>query len=152
VGSIPITRSIASMNDWANGLLGGVLIGCAAVLLLWSIGRIAGISGIASGVFAGARSERDWRIAFIAGLAIAGAVTMQFVPSPPRMQTGPTALLLAAGLLVGFGTRLGNGCTSGHGVCGLGRFSRRSLAAVVTFMSAAMTTTFVVRHVIGTPG
>jgi len=140
------------MNDWANGLLGGVLIGCAAVLLLWSIGRIAGISGIASGVFAGARSERDWRIAFIAGLAIAGAVTMQFVPSPPRMQTGPTALLLAAGLLVGFGTRLGNGCTSGHGVCGLGRFSRRSLAAVVTFMSAAMTTTFVVRHVIGTPG
>ena len=140
------------MNDWANGLLGGVLIGCAAVLLLWSIGRIAGISGIASGVFAGARSERDWRIAFIAGLAIAGAVTMQFVPSPPRMQTGPTALLLAAGLLVGFGTRLGNGCTSGHGVCGLGRFSRRSLAAVVTFMSAAMTTTFVVRHVIGIPG
>jgi uncharacterized membrane protein YedE/YeeE len=140
------------MNDWANGLLGGVLLGCAAVLLLWSIGRIAGISGIASGAIEAPRGDRAWRVAFIAGLAVAGAVTMQLVPSPPRMQTGPTALLLAAGLLVGFGTRLGNGCTSGHGVCGLGRFSRRSLAAVVTFMSAAITTSFVVRHVIGTAG
>jgi len=140
------------MNNWANGLLGGVLIGCAAVLLLWSIGRIAGISGIASGAIEGPRGDRAWRVAFIAGLVVAGAATMQFVPAPPRMQTGPTALLLAAGLLVGFGTRLGNGCTSGHGVCGLGRFSRRSLAAVVTFMSAAIMTTFVVRHVIGTAG
>jgi uncharacterized membrane protein YedE/YeeE len=140
------------MNNWANGLLGGVLIGCAAVLLLWSIGRIAGISGIASGAIESPRGDRAWRVAFIAGLVVAGAATMQFVPAPPRMQTGPTALLLAAGLLVGFGTRLGNGCTSGHGVCGLGRFSRRSLAAVVTFMSAAIMTTFVVRHVIGTAG
>jgi uncharacterized membrane protein YedE/YeeE len=137
------------MNDWATGLLGGVLIGCAAVLLLWSVGRIAGISGIASGAIEGARGDRAWRFAFIAGMAIVGALTLQFVPSPPRMQTGPTSLLLAAGLLVGFGTRLGNGCTSGHGVCGLGRFSRRSLAAVVTFMIAAMATTFVMRHVAG---
>jgi uncharacterized protein len=149
VGSIPITRSIASMNGWANGLLGGVLLGCAAVLLLWSIGRIAGISGIASGAIEGPRGDRAWRVAFIAGLAVAGAATMQFVPSPPRMQTGPTALLLAAGLLVGFGTRLGNGCTSGHGVCGLGRLSRRSLAAVVVFMGFAMATTYVMRHAIG---
>jgi uncharacterized membrane protein YedE/YeeE len=137
------------MNNWASGLLGGVLIGCAAVLLLWSIGRIAGISGIASGALDGARGDRAWRIAFIAGMAIAGAITLQFVPSPPRVQTGPTVLLLAAGLLVGFGTRLGNGCTSGHGVCGLGRFSHRSLAAVVTFMIAAMATTFVMRHMAG---
>ena len=140
------------MNNWANGLLGGVLIGCAAVLLLWSIGRIAGISGIASGAIESPRGDRAWRVAFIAGLVVAGAATMQFVPAPPRMQTGPTALLLAAGLLVGFGTRLDNNCTSGHDVCSLGRFSRRSLAAVVTFMSAAIMTTFVVRHVIGTAG
>src|SRR5688572_31416142 len=140
------------MSSWVSGSAGGAMIGAAAVLLLWSIGRIAGISGIASGAIEGPRGDRAWRVAFIAGLVVAGAATMQFVPAPPRMQTGPTALLLAAGLLVGFGTRLGNGCTSGHGVCGLGRFSRRSLAAVVTFMSAAIMTTFVVRHVIGTAG
>jgi uncharacterized membrane protein YedE/YeeE len=74
------------------------------------------------------------------------------VSAPPRTQTGPAALLMAAGFLVGFGTRLGNGCTSGHGVCGLGRFSRRSLAAVITFMAAAMATTFAMRHVAGFAG
>jgi uncharacterized membrane protein YedE/YeeE len=137
------------MNDWATGLLGGVLIGCAAVLLLWSVGRIAGISGIASGAIEGARGDRAWRFAFIAGLAIAGAITLQFVPAPPRTQTGSTAVLLIAGLLVGFGTRLGNGCTSGHGVCGLGRMSRRSFAAVAIFMAAAMATTYVFRHGLG---
>jgi uncharacterized membrane protein YedE/YeeE len=82
-------------------------------------------------------------------MMIAGAVVLQFVPAPPRVQTGPAPLLVAAGFLVGFGTRLGNGCTSGHGVCGLGRLSRRSLAAVVAFMAAAMATTFVMRHVLG---
>jgi len=137
------------MNDWASGLLGGALIGCAAALLLWSIGRIAGISGIASGALEGTRGDRAWRIAFIAGMTIAGAIALQWVPAPPRIQTGPTALLLAAGVLVGFGTRLGNGCTSGHGVCGLGRLSRRSFAAVATFMVTAMVTTYVLRHVIG---
>jgi uncharacterized protein len=80
-------------------------------------------------------------------MMIAGAVALQFVPAPPRAQTGSTALLAVAGLLVGFGTRLGNGCTSGHGVCGLARFSRRSLAAVVTFMASAMAATFVMNHV-----
>jgi uncharacterized membrane protein YedE/YeeE len=137
------------MSGWAAGLTGGVLIGLAAVLLLWSIGRIAGISGIAAGALEGARGDRAWRIAFLAGMMIAGAVALQFLPALPRAQTGPAPLLLAAGLLVGFGTRLGNGCTSGHGVCGLGRFSRRSLVAVVVFMACAMATTFVVRHVIG---
>jgi uncharacterized membrane protein YedE/YeeE len=136
------------MNDWATGLLGGVLIGCAAVLLLWSIGRIAGVSGIAGGALEGARGDRAWRIAFLAGMMLAGALALQYLPAPSRVQTGPTLHLLAAGLLVGFGTRLGNGCTSGHGVCGLGRYSRRSLAAVVTFMGFAMATTFVMRHVL----
>ncbi len=137
------------MSGWAAGLAGGVLIGLSAVLLLWSIGRIAGISGIASGALEGARGDRAWRIAFLAGMMIAGAVVLQFLPAPPRAQTGPAPLLLAAGFLVGFGTRLCNGCTRGHGVCGLGRFSRRSLVAVAVFMACAMATTFVARHVIG---
>ena len=125
------------------------MIGLAATLLLWSIGRIAGISGIVSGILDAARGDRAWRFAFLAGMMIAGAVTLQFVPAPPpRMQTGTTPLLLAAGLLVGFGTHLGNGCTSGHGVCGLGRLSWRSLAAVLTFMATGMATVFVMRHLL----
>ena len=80
-----------------------------------------------------------------------GGRHFQFVPAPPRSQTGPAALLLVAGFLVGFGTRIGNGCTSGHGVCGLARLSRRSLAAVAMFMGLAMVTTFVMRHVVGVP-
>jgi uncharacterized membrane protein YedE/YeeE len=135
------------MNDWAPGLAGGALIGLGAALLLGSIGRIAGISGIASGALEGARGDRAWRIAFLAGMMVAGALALQFLPAPPRAQTGPTALLLSAGFLVGFGTRLGNGCTSGHGVCGLARLSRRSLAAVATFMACAMAATFVMNHV-----
>lgn len=132
-----------------RGLLGGILIGLAALLLLWSIGRIAGISGIASGAIEGPRGDRAWRIAFIAGMMLAGALALQWLPAPPRVQTGPTPLLVSAGLLAGFGTRLGNGCTSGHGVCGLGRLSGRSLAAVLVFMACAIATTFVARHVIG---
>jgi hypothetical protein len=127
---------------------GGILIGLAAVLLLASIGRIAGISGIASGALEGARGDRAWRLAFLAGMMLAGSITLQFLPAPPRSLTAPVPLLIAAGLLVGFGTRLGNGCTSGHGVCGLGRLSFRSLAAVVTFMACAMAMTFFMRHVV----
>ena len=137
------------MSGWASGLAGGVMIGAAAVLLLWSIGRIAGISGIASGAVEGPRGDRAWRLAFLAGMVLAGAVALQFVPAPPRAQSGSTALLLSAGFLVGYGTRLGNGCTSGHGVCGLGRLSRRSLAAVFVFMGFAMATTYLMRHAIG---
>ena len=137
------------MNTWASGLAGGALIGLAATLLLWSIGRIAGISGIVNGIVEGERGDRAWRIAFIAGMMIAGAAMLQFVPAPARAQTGTTPILLVAGLLVGFGTRMGNGCTSGHGVCGLGRLSRRSLAAVVTFMAAGMATVYVMRHLAG---
>jgi uncharacterized membrane protein YedE/YeeE len=139
------------MSDWARGVAGGALIGLAATLLLWSIGRIAGISGIASGALEGARGDRAWRLAFLAGMMLAGAIVLQFVPAPQRAQSGSTTLLLVAGFLVGFGTRLGNGCTSGHGVCGLGRLSLRSLAAVATFMATAAATTFVMRHVLGTP-
>jgi uncharacterized membrane protein YedE/YeeE len=133
------------MIPWTHALAGGLLIGLAASLLLWSIGRIAGISGILFGI-AGARGDRAWRIAFLAGMMITGAVVLLYVPAPVRSQTGSVPLLLAAGFLVGFGTRMGNGCTSGHGVCGLGRLSWRSLAAVVTFMAAGMATVYVMRH------
>jgi hypothetical protein len=140
------------MTNWSLPLLGGVLIGLAATLLLWSIGRIAGISGIVNGIADAVRGDRAWRAAFLLGLMGAGALSLQFVAAPPpRAQTGATALLLIAGFLVGFGTRMGNGCTSGHGVCGLGRLSWRSLAAVLTFMGSGMATVYVMRHLIGSP-
>ena len=136
------------MGSWAQGLLGGALIGLSATLLLWSIGRIAGISGIVNGLGTAPRSDRAWRAAFLLGLMVAGGIAMQFLPyAPSRLQTGSTSLLLLAGLLVGFGTRMGGGCTSGHGVCGLGRLSWRSLAAVLTFMLTAIATVFIMRHV-----
>jgi uncharacterized membrane protein YedE/YeeE len=135
--------------NWIAAVIGGALIGLAATLLLWSIGRIAGISGIVNGVASASPGDRAWRIAFLAGLMGAGALALQFLPAPPLQQTGATPLLIAAGFLVGFGTRLGGGCTSGHGVCGLGRLSRRSIAAVVTFMAAGIATTWLMRHVLG---
>ncbi len=131
-----------------SALLGGVLIGMAATLLLWLTGRIAGISGMLGGVLLPKQGEVAWRLAFLLGLIGAGAAWLWWVPGAyvPRQGFSPL-LLVAAGLLVGFGTRMGNGCTSGHGVCGLGRLSLRSLAAVLTFMLTAVITTFIVRHV-----
>ena len=138
------------MTGWSFALLGGVLIGLAATLLLWSIGRIAGISGIVNGIGDAVRGDCAWRVAFLVGMMGTGAVVLQFVTSPPlRMQTGATPLLLIAGFLVGFGTRMSNGCTSGHGVCGLGRLSWRSVAAVLTFMGSGIATVYVMRHLIG---
>lgn len=136
------------MISWQAGLLGGVLIGIAATLLLWLDGRIAGISGIVNGALEGPRNERGWRLAFLAGLMGAGAFTLWLTDSMNGWPS-PSATTVLAGLLVGFGTRLGNGCTSGHGVCGLGRLSPRSLAATVVFVLSAMLTVFVVRHVLG---
>jgi uncharacterized membrane protein YedE/YeeE len=136
------------MNTWMSALLGGVLIGMAATLLLWLTGRIAGISGMLGGVLLPKRGELAWRLAFLIGLVGAGAAWLWSVPGAyvPR-QGFPPLLLVVAGVLVGIGTRMGNGCTSGHGVCGLGRLSLRSLAAVLTFMLTAVITTFIVRHV-----
>ena len=127
-------------------LAGGLLIGAASVWLLAANGRIAGVSGILHGLFAQPPGERPWRAAFIAGLIAAGFIWRLFAPAP-----APVSSLLAmavAGALVGFGTRLGGGCTSGHGVCGLGRFSLRSVVAVITFMACGMAATFVMRHVL----
>ena len=132
---------------WMAALAGGVLIGLSATLLLWLNGRIAGISGIVNGVVFPRAEEVSWRIAFLLGLVIAAGLYMAFVTGAPLPRTDFSRIgLIAAGLLVGFGTRMGNGCTSGHGVCGLGRLSMRSFAAVATFMATAIATTFVVRH------
>ena len=132
---------------WIQGLTGGALIGLAAALLLAWLGRIAGISGILGGVLR-ATPDRAWRVAFLAALMGAGALTVhalgQVVPSPAN-----TPVLLLAGLLVGYGTSLGSGCTSGHGVCGLGRLSTRSLVAVVVFMATAFVTVYISRHLLG---
>lgn len=139
------------MNLPWSAVAGGALIGAAVVLLLATLGRVAGISGIAAGSLHAAKGERGWRWAFLAGLlASAGLVLWwQSVPgATPRAllrDALPAWQLMGAGLLVGFGTRLGNGCTSGHGVCGMARGSKRSLAAVLVFMACAMLTTFLVR-------
>ena len=130
---------------------GGLLIGGAAALLLLLTGRIAGVSGMFATVVRIADAGPPWKLAaaFVVGLPIGAAVTSFFVRKPDIEVTSSLPLLIAAGLLVGFGTRLGNGCTSGHGVCGIGRLSPRSIAATVTFMAAAVATVFVARHVLG---
>ena len=132
-----------------GALSGGGLIGLASVLMLALTGRIAGISGILGGLITGSMSsDRLWRIAFLLGLVI-GAVIFRiaFGPLPVQLQAEGTQLIMA-GLLVGFGTRLGSGCTSGHGVCGIARLSPRSLAATVTFISAGIVTVYITWHVL----
>jgi uncharacterized membrane protein YedE/YeeE len=139
-------------TTWMTALAGGILIGLSATLLLWLNGRIAGVSGVLNGVLFQQRGDVSWRAAFLAGLVVAGGLYMAFVPGAalPRTDFSRTGLVVA-GLLVGFGTRMGNGCTSGHGVCGLGRLSLRSLVAVLTFMATAIATSFVVRHLWSSP-
>lgn len=132
---------------WLLALAGGVLIGLAATLLLWLNGRVAGVSGILNGVLFQKRSDVAWRVMFLVGLMGAAGLYMAVVPGAPQPRTEfPRVGLVVAGLLVGFGTRMGNGCTSGHGVCGLGRLSMRSLIAVLTFMATAIATTFATRQ------
>lgn len=130
-----------------TALLGGALIGLAATLLLATIGRVAGISGIVNNAIE-QRDGRGWRLAFLAGLVAGATAWFAFGTGVALPRSGfPLPWLIAAGLLVGFGTRLGSGCTSGHGICGLARLSPRSLAAVVAFMGAGMATVYVLRHV-----
>ena len=133
--------------QYAIALAGGVLIGLAATLLLWLNGRVAGVSGLVNGVLFPHRGDVAWRIAFLGGLVAAAGAYLWLVPGAPLPRTDfPRAGLVAAGLLVGFGTRMGNGCTSGHGVCGIGRLSARSLVAVLVFMATAIVTTYLTRH------
>jgi uncharacterized membrane protein YedE/YeeE len=131
-------------------LFGGILIGLSAATLMLLNGRIAGISGIVAGAIRPERGEWEWRIAFIAGLVAAGAIARMVAPLWLAIGiTRSSATFLIAGLLVGVGTRLGSGCTSGHGVCGLSRGSIRSLAATVTFMAAGVLTVFIANHLFG---
>ena len=133
-----------------SALAGGALIGTSAALFLLLNGRIAGISGILGGLLTPPSRETGWRAAFVAGLVLAPVAYAGLGGSlPPLTVDASFPLLVVAGLLVGFGSRLGAGCTSGHGVCGIGRGSPRSVVATGTFMAVAILTVLVVRHLVG---
>jgi hypothetical protein len=139
------------MHPFLLALAGGALIGLSASLLLLCNGRIAGISGIAGGLLAyRSRQELAWRFTFLLGLVGGGFVLRAFWPQVLGAPTVPgAAWIVAAGLLVGFGARLSNGCTSGHGICGISRGAVRSIMATLTFMATGALTVFLVRHVLG---
>ena len=132
--------------NWMTGLAGGTMIGVAAALLMLVNGRIAGISGIVDGVLAPMREGFSWKFAFMAGLIAAPLVYWAAVGARATIAfPHPLWMIALGGFFVGFGTRIGSGCTSGHGVCGLARLSKRSLAATATFMGVAIVTVFVIR-------
>ncbi|HEY1148106.1 MAG TPA: YeeE/YedE family protein [Pseudoduganella sp.] len=138
---------MSDFTPWAS-LAGGILIGLSATVLILMNGRVAGVSGIVGGLLAPRKGDVSWRLAFLAGLIGASLVYALFLPLPEvRVVAGPAGLV-AAGLIVGIGTRYGSGCTSGHGVCGISRMSPRSLAATAAFMLAGFATVFVLRHLI----
>lgn len=133
-----------------SGLFGGALIGLAAASLMLLTGRVAGVSGIFGGLLALRPADRGWRIAFVAGLIAAPVLaTLVGRPLPAPAMASNLALVALGGLLVGFGSRMGNGCTSGHGVCGFARLSARSIAATAIFMTTAVITVAIVRHGFG---
>jgi uncharacterized membrane protein YedE/YeeE len=133
------------MSGYLQALAGGIVVGLASWLLLAGIGRISGISSITSDAFGDFAPASGWRWAFLLGLVGGGAVFALLMGTPVAVPRSPW-VLVPAGLLVGFGTVLGSGCTSGHGVCGLGRRSMRSLVAVLTFMGAGIATVFIAAH------
>ena len=140
--------------DWNHftpwsALAGGIVLGLATALFLLLNGRVLGISGILGGLVRPRAGDIGWRLAFVAGLLVAPTVWHLFAPPAAFRMQASGAVLVAAGLLVGWGTRHASGCTSGHGVCGLSRLSPRSLAATFAFMAAGFATVFVVRHVLG---
>lgn len=138
------------MHPWLLASLGGVLIGAAAVLLMGALGRIAGISGIAGGLIRRGTADRRWRLAFVLGL-LAAPLLLWLLHGDSGIGAPRVGLvwMALAGLLVGFGTGIGSGCTSGHGVCGIARLSPRSLLATAVFMGFGIATVYVVRHVLG---
>ena len=143
---------VSPMTSWATmqALVGGVLIGAAAVALLVLNGRIAGVSGIVGGMLPPRHRDSAWRALFAAGLVVGGLCLRLLATDPFHgLAETPYLALIPAGLLVGFGASLGNGCTSGHGVCGVSRLSPRSIVATTTFMLAGAVTVFIVRHVVG---
>ncbi|MGE0651777.1 MAG: YeeE/YedE family protein [Alphaproteobacteria bacterium] len=142
---------MSEFSPWA-GLIGGAMLGAAAGALVLLSGRVAGISGIVAGSFRARGIELGWRAAFIVGLVLGPLVVALVVGAPVVVRVPASAMgLVVAGLLVGFGARLGGGCTSGHGVCGISRLSPRSLVATVVFVAAGITVVFAVRHVLEVP-
>lgn len=142
-----MSLDMAAFSPFAS-LTGGVLIGVAAALLLLLCGRVAGVSSILGDLLRPVKGEVSWRLAFLLGLIAAPVLYSLFAALPAsRVETGDGVIVIA-GLLVGLGTRYGSGCTSGHGVCGLSRFSLRSLVATLVFMGAGFATVFVVRHLL----
>jgi uncharacterized membrane protein YedE/YeeE len=135
-------------TPWAS-LAGGALIGLAAAGFVLLNGRVAGISGILGGLLFVPPQDRAWRVAFLAGLILALPLWLAFAPRPEFRIDAGWAAIVAAGLLVGIGTRYAAGCTSGHGVCGLSRFSLRSLVATLSFMGAGFVAVYVLRHLVG---
>ena len=136
--------------DWIQALIGGALIGIAVSAMLVLSGRVTGISGIVMGVLSQSGSERSWRALFVFGLLLGGITLHLLQPQSLQNQLGSSTLtLIFAGLLVGFGSILGSGCTSGHGVCGISRLSPRSLIATGTFMTAGILTVAVIRFLGG---
>lgn len=139
--------------DWNHftpwmSLAGGIVLGLAAALFVLLNGRVLGISGILGGLVKPQAGDGGWRIAFIAGLLAAPLLWRLFAPLPVPRVDASVPVLIIAGLLVGWGTRYGSGCTSGHGVCGLARMSPRSLAATLAFMAAGFVTVYVARHLV----
>jgi uncharacterized membrane protein YedE/YeeE len=132
-----------------SSVLGGVLIGLSATLLLLANGRIAGISGITNGLFTSSAGDKAWRACFLLGLVLGAGSYVTFFGLTFESPQRELPMLLAAGFLVGFGTRLGNGCTSGHGVCGIARFSIRSLVATGVFLVTAIATVWITTQVTG---
>lgn len=132
-------------------LMGGLLIGISAVLMLALVGQIAGISGIFSTAFDFNNNDgRNWRLWFLAGLVLGAGCYVWSMPVSFQPRTDyPVPLLVMSGVIVGFGTRMGNGCTSGHGVCGIARLSRRSMVATLIFVCVAMITVYIMRHIYG---
>ena len=131
-----------------SALLGGALIGISALILFWFNGRIAGISSIMSGLLTTNGFNRHWRLAFLSGLLLGAAIWQGLYPEYINLrQDYPLALIMIGGFLVGMGTRIGSGCTSGHGICGIALLSRRSIFATLTFMSSGLLTVFLLRHI-----
>ncbi|GAB3761118.1 hypothetical protein GCM10028796_10890 [Ramlibacter monticola] len=140
-----MTLDLVHFTPWTS-LAGGLLIGLAAALFVLLNGRVLGVSGIVGGLLRPGAGDRGWRLSFLAGLFAAPALWSLFAaPVAPRIAAGPVLLVLS-GLLVGWGTRYGSGCTSGHGVCGISRLSPRSVLATLAFMATGFATVFVLRH------
>jgi len=138
------------LTPYLSALLGGVYIGLAALWLMWANGRIAGISGILGGLLRFDKDEFFWRAAFLLGLIISPWIYSRVSGEQIFVYDAtPIGTAVIAGLLVGVGTQIGNGCTSGHGVCGISRFSIRSIIATITFMLAGVITVYVMRHLVG---